>query len=181
MIHYTTITFHSVNCLRYTKEFKTHSITLGHRTKAWKAVCQHRSLDAVFELWAIWKEKQSVSAVTVPMLQRSFHETLSYLVWIWCCPVCTLRCDNMAVQIQSLFGQYTFTGMADMYSIFSHAYSDEAAVHHIHQDPFLNQWIPDKKKKISISTSQKDKHLCSQQQNKEQEGLNLFPISGGKR
>ena len=30
MIRYTTITFYSVNCLTYTKEFETHSITLGH-------------------------------------------------------------------------------------------------------------------------------------------------------
>ena len=29
--------------------------------------------------------------------------------------LCVLWCGNMAVQIQSLVGQYTFTGMADMY------------------------------------------------------------------
>lgn len=57
-----------------------------------------------------------------------------------------LWCDNMAVQIQSLVGQYTFTGTADMYSIFSHAYSDEVAVHQIYQDPLPNQWSPKKKK-----------------------------------
>jgi len=49
------------------------------------------------------------------------------------CDVTILSC-----KIQSLVGQYTFTGMADMYSIFSHAYSEEVAAHHIYQDPFPN-------------------------------------------
>jgi hypothetical protein len=51
----------------------------------------------------------------------------------------------MAVQIQSAVGQYSFTGMADMYSIFSQAYRDKVAVHHIYQDPFPNHSIPDRK------------------------------------
>lgn len=89
------------------------------------------------------------------------HETLSYLVWMWCCCVCTLWCDNMFVQIQSLVGQYTFTGMADMYSIFSHAYSEEVAAHHIYQDPFSNHWIPDKKKIQSAPREKTNIYVCS--------------------
>lgn len=43
------------------------------------------------------------------------------------------------------------------------------------------QFQTEKHVQALLSTSGKDKYLCSQQQNKEQEGMNLSPVSGGKR
>jgi len=87
----------------------------------------------------------------------------------------------MAVQIQSLVGQYKFTGTADMYSIFSPALMKLQYTIFTRSHFATTEFHTEKHFQALLRTSGKDKHLCSQQQNGEEEGLNLSPVSGGKR
>ena len=87
----------------------------------------------------------------------------------------------MAVQIHSLVGQHKFTGTVDMYSMFSHALMKLQYTIFTRTQFATIEFQTEKHFQALLSTSGKDKHLCSQQQNKEEEGLNLSPVSGGKR
>jgi hypothetical protein len=67
----------------------------------------------------------------------------------------------MAVQIQSLVGQYKFTGTADMYSIFSHALMKLQYTIFTRTHFATTEFQREKHFQTLLRTSGKDKHVHS--------------------